>query len=637
MDRRTTTLAGLISHAVDLSPASFSSKNAFWVTVFDEARKNFSRSSPPQQIDASSSTSTRISLQPRAKTPWANLPHLCANVREFHSAYTSSCNKPFRQSNQSQRSSTVDTTTAPAAARAVHLFLPNFKLGHSSQHILHEFATSRAQFDQIERPFVTYFVQHLYTPQSQNFTEHLTHFWRCEKITVFTKYTTSRCVITINGTRQSPVHVLGNGYWAAKANFMCQKLQEISSVRSSRKTNIGLCKVMASELEKSLHKRLLISSPPKSRANLKTSKRLNADRFQPLEWNVYFDKKETVKISDKNLFNVYIKGKDGPLLVFLHGGGCSALSWACLAVNSFIIVLKSSAPKYLSSLITCTVFAIDLRGHGETTTDDEYNLALEVMADDVAAVLKTYFSQITAPVILIGHSMGGAVAVEVAHSKNIPSLAALIVVDVSEGSALQALKCMQNYLLSRPKQFNSLPMAIEWSKRSSYIRNLESARVSMPGQVKKIQSVKENLVKSDQHPIDRIDEEAAELEEIPQTSDVECPESTIYGWRIDLSKTEKYWEGWYTGMSEKFLSISVPKLLLLANKDNMDTALTTAQMQGKFQMALLTEVGHSVHEDSPEKTAEIFASFLLRQRLAETLNAEAKEKLFNAAVQMRTC
>ncbi|OUC49942.1 hypothetical protein D917_00922 [Trichinella nativa] len=379
---------------------------------------------------------------------------------------------------------------------------------------------------------------------------------------------------------------------------------------------------MASELEKSLHKRLLISLPPKSRANLKTSKRLNADRFQPLEWNVYFDKKETVKISDKNLFNVYIKGKDGPLLVFLHGGGCSALSWACLAVNSFIIVLKSSAPKYLSSLITCTVFAIDLRGHGETTTDDEYNLALEVMADDVAVVLKTYFSQITAPWFFllqrenkILFSMGGAVAVEVAHSKNIPSLAALIVVDVSEGSALQALKCMQNYLLSRPKQFNSLPMAIEW----------------------RIQSVKENLVKSDQHPIDRIDEEAAELEEIPQSSDVECPKSTIYGWRIDLSKTEKYWEGWYTGMSEKFLSVSVPKLLLLANKDNMDTALTTAQMQGKFQMALLTEVGHSVHEDSPEKTAEIFASFLLRQRLAETLNAEAKEKLLNAAVQMRTC
>ncbi|KRX17675.1 Protein phosphatase methylesterase 1 [Trichinella nelsoni] len=610
MDRRTTTLAGLISHAVALSPASFSSKNAFWVTVFDEARKNFNRSSPPQQIDASSSTSTRISLQPRARKPPGQIFHIFVPI----------------YGNSTRR---IPLLVTNRFANRIHpsvrtLWTQQLLLLPRELHILHEFATSRAQFDQIERPFVTYFVQHLYTPQSQNFTEHLTHFWRCEKITVFTKNTTSRCVITINGTRQSPVHVLGNGYWAANANFMRQKLQEISSVRSSHKANIGLCKVMASELEKSLHKRLLISLPPKSRANSKTSKRLNADRFQPLEWNAYFDKKETVKISDKNLFNVYIKGKDGPLLVFLHGGGCSALSWACLA-------------KYLSSLITCTVFAIDLRGHGETTTDDEYNLALEVMADDVAAVLKTYFSQITAPVILIGHSMGGAVAVEVAHSKNIPSLAALIVVDVSEGSALQALKCMQNYLLSRPKQFNSLPMAIEWSKRSSYIRNLESARVSMPGQVKKIQSVKENLVKSDQHPIDRIDEEAAELEEIPQTSDVECPESTIYGWRIDLSKTEKYWEGWYTGMSEKFLSVSVPKLLLLANKDNMDTALTTAQMQGKFQMALLTEVGHSVHEDSPEKTAEIFASFLLRQRLAETLNAEAKEKLFNAAVQMRTC
>ncbi|KRY35182.1 Protein phosphatase methylesterase 1 [Trichinella spiralis] len=607
MDRRTTTLAGLISHAVDLSPASFSSKNAFWVTVFDEARKNFNRSSPPQQIDASSSTSTRISLQPRARKPPGQIFHI------FVPMYGNSTRRiPLLVTNRF--ANRIHPSVRPLWTQQL-LLLPR------ELHILHEFATSRAQFDQIERPFVTYFVQHLYTPQSQNFTEHLTHFWRCEKITVFTKYTTSRCVITINGTRQSPVHVLGNGYWAAKANFMRQKFQEISSVRS----------MMASELEKSLHKRLLISLPPKSRANSKTSKRLNADRFQPLEWNAYFDKKETVKISDKNLFNVYIKGKDGPLLVFLHGGGCSALSWACLA-------------KYLSSLITCTVFAIDLRGHGETNTDDEYNLALEVMADDVAAVLKTYFSQITAPWFFllqreykILFSMGGAVAVEVAHSKNIPSLAALIVVDVAEGSALQALKCMQNYLLSRPKQFNSIPMAIEWSKRSSYIRNLESARVSMPGQVKKIQSVKENLVRSDQHPIDRIDEEAAELEEIPQTSDVECPESTIYGWRIDLSKTEKYWEGWYTGMSEKFLSVSVPKLLLLANKDNMDTALTTAQMQGKFQMALLTEVGHSVHEDSPERTAEIFASFLLRQRLAETLNAEAKEKLFNAAVQMRTC
>lgn len=39
-----------------------------------------------------------------------------------------------------------------------------------------------------------------------------------------------------------------------------------------------------------------------------------------------------------------------------------------------------------------------------------------------------------------------------------------------------------------------------------------------------------------------------------------------YTWRIDLSRTEKYWRGWFEGLSNKFLSCEVPKLLLLAGK-----------------------------------------------------------------------
>ena len=45
---------------------------------------------------------------------------------------------------------------------------------------------------------------------------------------------------------------------------------------------------------------------------------------------------------------------------------------------------------------------------------------------------------------------------------------------------------MQSFLRSRPSKFKSLEFAIEWSVRSAQIYNVESARVSMPGQLKSL-------------------------------------------------------------------------------------------------------------------------------------------------------
>lgn len=42
-----------------------------------------------------------------------------------------------------------------------------------------------------------------------------------------------------------------------------------------------------------------------------------------------------------------------------------------------------------------------------------------------------------------------------------------------------------------------------------------------------------------------------------------------------------------------------------------------AQMQGKFQMQVLSSVGHIVHEDAPDRVAENIASFLARNRIIE--------------------
>lgn len=58
--------------------------------------------------------------------------------------------------------------------------------------------------------------------------------------------------------------------------------------------------------------------------------------------------------------------------------------------------------------------------------------------------------------------MGGAIAVRTAENKLIPTLIGLVVIDVVEGTALEALTSMQSYLRGRPNKFNSLEHAIEW-------------------------------------------------------------------------------------------------------------------------------------------------------------------------------
>lgn len=42
---------------------------------------------------------------------------------------------------------------------------------------------------------------------------------------------------------------------------------------------------------------------------------------------------------------------------------------------------------------------------------------------------------------------------------------------------------------------------------------------------------------------------------------------------------------------------------MLAGTDRLDRELMIGQMQGKYQLLVLPEVGHFVHEDAPEKCA----------------------------------
>jgi hypothetical protein len=99
--------------------------------------------------------------------------------------------------------------------------------------------------------------------------------------------------------------------------------------------------------------------------------------------------------------------------------------------------------------------------------------------------------------------MGGSIAVHTAL--RLPRVLGLVVLDVVEGTAIEALPSMRSILRRRPQSFDSLEDAIEWSLRSSMIRNRDSARVSMPSQIVR--------------------------------------QGDRFVWRIDLSKTEPFWQG----------------------------------------------------------------------------------------------
>ena len=337
-------------------------------------------------------------------------------------------------------------------------------------------------------------------------------------------------------------------------------------------------------------------------------------------------------------FCVYEGGNPtaGLVLCFLHGAGYSGLTWSLLAQE-------------LGHLVDCRLLALDLRGHGETETGDELDLAGEVMVQDVSSVLASLYSGEDVGVVLVGHSMGGALAAQLAEA-GVPGLLGLVVEDVVEGTALEALAGMHSVLQNRPKQFQSVEQAVEWSVRSGQVKNLESARVSMPGQVVNSQGVLaaktlENTVEAEasagSSPFVRassvasIQEEEEEEEEgesretfkVPsQPPSQPCEDRTppetftgpeVWRWRIDLGRTEPHWRGWFQGLSARFLGVAAAKLLLLAGVDRLDRDLTVGQMQGKFQMQVLPQVGHTVHEDSPDRVAEVLAGFLVRNKFCQ--------------------
>lgn len=227
-----------------------------------------------------------------------------------------------------------------------------------------------------------------------------------------------------------------------------------------------------------------------------------------------------------------------------HGAGSSGLSFAVVGAE-----IRKRLPG-------AGVLAIDCRGHGSTVVPDDtkVDLHLGTLSADLFSAIQLTKAEMKwpelPPIILVGHSLGGAVVTDLAVTGNLgASLLGYAVLDVVEGSAIDALQSMQTYLSTRPGGFATVQTGIEWHIRTRTVRNSISARTSVPALL---------------------------------TMDESVDATRPWRWRTNLAATQPFWEDWFVGLSKKFLSARGGKLLLLAGTDRLDTELTIGQMQGKI-------------------------------------------------------
>ncbi|MCO5599820.1 hypothetical protein L7F22_053927 [Adiantum nelumboides] len=292
--------------------------------------------------------------------------------------------------------------------------------------------------------------------------------------------------------------------------------------------------------------------------------------------------------------------ESSPTIFLLHhGAGYSALSFALVAKS----ITQQTRGK-------AGVLAYDCRGHGKTAHPDDKlstKLSFEKLTKDGLAILAKMFPPDAKQpnLVLVGHSMGGAVVVSMAHAladstpsatTPKPRVAGVAVLDVVEGTAISALPSMRTIIAQLPKGFDSISEAIQWHIESGTIVNPQSARRSVPSLLRPNEHVTDSVKASvEEEPVEEMISETGTHD----AENMERPASSYpYVWRHDLLATEPYWRGWFEGLSDSFLKVKCARLLLLAGTDRLDKELMIGQMQGKYQLVVFPDVGHSLQEVS---------------------------------------
>ncbi|MEW5312926.1 MAG: hypothetical protein WDW38_004524 [Sanguina aurantia] len=307
-------------------------------------------------------------------------------------------------------------------------------------------------------------------------------------------------------------------------------------------------------------------------------------------WEQYWDRKDVCKLEDRGSFNVYTAGDKGAVLLCLHGGGYTGLTWS--------LVAKQLKDRY-------RVVAPDLRCHGMSSTWEDEDFSKGTMAADITALWSSLFGcdPQPAPVVVVGHSMGGALACGLPPAEGgLTGLAGVVVVDVVEGTAIGE---------SSPRLRRPALIACDGQRQQ---QQGSSSRVDVPSSEQGMNSSGQEF---GAHGRSGSAPQQQQQQQQP-VSGILCASEVKTGgwvWRTPLLRSEPFWRSG---------TLPCPKLLILAGTDRLDKVLTIGQMQGKFQMVLLPQAGHAIHEDEPVKTADALLAFLKRFRVGEPAMALPK-------------
>lgn len=340
------------------------------------------------------------------------------------------------------------------------------------------------------------------------------------------------------------------------------------------------------------------------------------------KWSTVFDENDIFCNNEGYSFQTYFKKpilQDGDTpIVFIghHGAGSSGLTFGELCKS----VVSNTRDGYISKP---GFFTFDFRGHSMTNllnADDEgnYRMDIDTLVGDFKFIIDHFLAKFKdrysskIHLFIIGHSLGGSVAIKLLRDHQFDDVKGLVIVDIVEETAIHSLDAMHSYLNKLPKSFQTLEMAINWYVNQGLINNSQSAKLSIPSLLKHNQNGSWEFI-------------------------------------VDLRKSKPYWNDWFKGISNDFVTLPnrISKLLVLANNDYLDKPLIIGQMQGKYQLMVFysdtnlsnflttsttvisdsMKIGHFIHEDVPNKFTKALLQFVERNDLSFRRNDESNSQL----------
>lgn len=257
---------------------------------------------------------------------------------------------------------------------------------------------------------------------------------------------------------------------------------------------------------------------------------------------------------------------DGVCLLLVHGAGGSARTW------HYLVRL------FQGTSADIVLVAPDLRGHGGSSAAN--TMTSRDLTDDIFRVLDALSDVIgSRRIVLIGHSLGGAIVARVAAERRASdNIAAVIVLDVAEETVIDSFKFLEKALRLWPTAFASQEDYVRWTVSMRRPSSSHSATISTT----------DHLV-ADVHGRLRM--------------------------KFDLLEWKDSWVDWFRGFDAAFLSLGMPSLLIMAHYDNLDTALSVGQMQGKFECQIMSSPlrSHFIQEDSPDELFTVLMTFLRKR------------------------